>query len=97
MAKDINIRIISMLICFAGCNRRVAIDPKKCVVNRAKKSFTYKAQYKADNGQTYMINAVSLDGTGGAKAKVTITNRSGKQIIAERQSVDVRFYRYLFV
>ena len=94
MAKDI--RTISMLICFAGSNRRVVVDPKKCVVNRAKKSFTYKAQYKADNGQTYMINATSIEGTNGSKAKVTITNRSGKQIIAERQSVDVRFYRYLF-
>lgn len=85
-----------MLICFAGCNRRIAIDPKKCVINRAKKSFTYKAQYKADDGQTYMINAVSVPGSNGSKANVKITNRSGKQIIAERQNVDVRFSRYLF-
>ena len=85
-----------MLICFAGCNRRIAIDPKKCVINRAKKSFTYKALYKADNGQTYLINAVSVEGSNGSKANVRITNRSGKQLVAERQHVDVRFYRYLF-
>lgn len=92
MSKELNTRIISMLVCFAGKNRRVEINPKKCSVNNATKSFTYKALYKADDGKSYIVN-VSGNGT---KADVTITNRSGKQTIAERHGVDVRFGRYLF-
>ena len=94
MAK--NIKKISMLICFAGCNRRVIIDPKKCTINRATKSFSYKALYSADNGKMYLINAVSVNGSNGSKVNVKITNRSGKEMVAERSGVDVRFYRYLF-
>ena len=90
------LRVISMLVCFAGCNRRIEINPKKCVVNRATKMFTYKGLYTADNGTTYLVTAESLPDTNGSKAKVRITNRSGKQLIAERPCVDVRFYRYLF-
>lgn len=88
--------VISMLVCFEGCNRRVVIDPKKCTINKAKKSFEYKARYKADNGKTYMISAVSIADTEGTKANVTIYNASGKHVIAERHGVDVRFSRYLF-
>jgi hypothetical protein len=96
MTKKVNAIIISMLVCFAGKNRRIEINPKKCEINKANKSFSYKAQYKADNGNIYVVNATSIDGTNGAKAHVTITNRSGKQVIAERNGVDVRFHRYLF-
>lgn len=96
MTKIVEGIIISMLVCFAGCNRRITINPKKCVVNKANKSFTYKAIYKADNGKSYLVNAVSVEGSEGKKANVTITNTSGKQIIAERHNVDVRFSRYLF-
>ena len=83
-----------MLVCFEGKNRRITINPKKCVTN-AKKDFSYSAQYKADNGKTYMVKACSISGTNGSKADVTITR--GKQVIAERHGVDVRFYRYIFV
>ncbi len=88
-------KTISMLVCFAGKNRRIEINPKKCEINAKDKSFTYKAQYKADDGKIYVVNAVSINGSNGSLADVTITNR-GKQIIAERHNVDVRFSRYLF-
>ena len=88
-------KTISMLVCFEGKNRRIEINPKKCVTN-PKKDFSYSALYKADNDKTYLVKAVSIPGTQGAKANVTITNRSGKQVIAERQNVDVRFHRYIF-
>ena len=90
MKKDT--RFISILVCFAGKNRRIELNPKKCVVNRATKSFTYKALYKADNDKSYIVNVSG----NGLKADVIITNRSGKQTIAERHGVDVRFGRYLF-
>ena len=88
-------KTISMLVCFEGKNRRIEINPKKCVTNH-KKDFSYSALYKADNGKTYLVKAVSIPDTQGAKANVTITNRTGKQVIAERQNVDVRFHRYIF-
>ena len=91
-----NNKTISMLVCFAGKNRRVEINPKKCEVNPKSKTFTYKARYKADNGKLYMVNVSSIAGTKGAKAKVVITNVSGTETIAERHGVDVRFYRYIF-
>ena len=94
MKKILN--IISILVCFAGMNRRIEINPKKCVINQANKTFTYKSLYKADNGTSYMVNISSIEGTNGAKANVVITNRSGKQVIAERQNVDVCFHRHLF-
>ena len=87
---------VSMLVCFEGCNRRVVIDPKKCTINKANKSFTYKALYKADNGNTYLVTATSLEGSNGLKASVKVYNRGGKKIIAERPAVDVRFGRKLF-
>jgi len=90
-----NTKTISILVCFEGKNRRIEINPKKCVKTPAK-DFSYKALYNADNGKSYMVNVVSVKGTKGAKADVTITNRSGKQTIAERKGVDVRFHRYLF-
>lgn len=91
--KD-NPKTVSVLVCFAGCNRRIEINPKKCVKNG--KEFTYKTLYKADNGNSYMVNISSIEGTEGAKANVVVTNRSGKQVVAERNGVDVRFHRYLF-
>ena len=96
MAKDNNTKVISMLVCFAGKNRRIEINSKKAVVDAKAKSFTYKAIYKADDGKQYVVSVASIAGTDGAKANVVITNRSGKQTIAERQGVDVRFHRYLF-
>lgn len=96
MAKDINAKTISMLVCFEGCNRRVVLDPKKCQVNKATKMFTYKSRYKADNGKTYLITAASVKGSEGLKANVVVSNLSGKQVIAERHNVDVRFGRYLY-
>jgi hypothetical protein len=94
ISKD-NAKTVSMLVCFEGKNRRIEINPKKCVTN-PKKDFSYYARYKADNGKMYMINVVSVPDTEGAKANVKITNLSGKQVIAERQNVDVRFHRYIF-
>ena len=38
--KD-NAKTISMLVCFEGKNRRIEINPKKCVTN-PKKDFSYK-------------------------------------------------------
>ena len=96
MKKNIKAITISMLVCFAGKNRRIEINPKKCEINAAKKMFTYKTLYKADDGKSYMVNVSSIADTEGAKANVVITNRSGKQTIAERSGVDVRFHRYLF-
>lgn len=92
--KD-NAKTVSILVCFEGKNRRIELNPKKCVTN-PRKDFAYSALYKADNGKTYLVKVVSIEGTEGAKANVTITNRSGKQVIAERHGVDVRFHRYLF-
>lgn len=92
--KD-NAKTVSMLVCFEGKNRRIEINPKKCVTT-PKKDFTYNALYKADNSKTYCVKVSSIPGTEGAKANVVITNRSGKQTIAERQGVDVRFHRYIF-
>ena len=92
-SKD-NPKTVSMLVCFEGKNRRIEINPKKCVKNG--KEFTYKALYAADNGKTYLVTASSIKGSEGAKANVVISNRSGKQIIAERHGVDVRFHRYIF-
>ena len=89
-------RNVSMLVCFAGCNRRVVIDPKKCTIDKKNKSFTYKALYKADNGNTYLISASSVEGTNGLKANVVVHNRSGKTVIARRNNVDVRYTRNLF-
>jgi hypothetical protein len=89
-----NPKTVSVLVCFAGCNRRIEINPKKCVKNG--KEFTYKALYKADNGTTYNVSICSIKGSEGAKANVVISNRSGKATIAERNGVDVRFYRYIF-
>ena len=94
MAKDI--KTISMLVCFAGKNRCIEINPKKAEVNKNDKSFAYKTLYKADDGKQYVVTANSVAGTDGAKADVVVTNRSGKQTIAERHGVDVRFHRYLF-
>lgn len=91
MAKNNN---ISILVCFEGCNRRIPINAKKCV--KTNHEFTYRAQYKADNGKTYMVNVESVSGSNGAFADVVITNRSGKQVIAKRKEVAVRFYRYIF-
>ena len=94
MAKET--KVISLVVCFLGHNHRIAIDPQKCTVNKATKSFTYKARYTADDGKYYMVKAVSVNGSEGTRANVTITNYSGKQIIAERSNVGVRFSRYLF-
>jgi len=96
MAKDINAKVISMLVCFAGKNRRIEINPKKAEVNTKAKTFTYKTLYKADDGKSYMVSVTSIAGSDGTKANVLISNRSGKQLIAERHGVDVRFSRYLF-
>ena len=96
MAQNENNKTISMLVCFAGKNRRVEINPKKCEVNAKVKTFTYKTRNKADDGKLYMVNVSSIAGTNGAKADVVITNTSGKQTIAERHGVDIRFYRYIF-
>ena len=85
-----------MLVCFEGRNRRVVIDPKKCQINKGAKSFTYKSRYKADNGKTYLITATSVEGSEGLKADVVVSNMNGKQVIAERHNVDVRFGRYLY-
>lgn len=94
MAKIYNTtKDISMLVCFAGSNRRIVINPKKCQVNRATKSFTYRTLYKADNGKTYLIDVKS---DGGYKANVVVSSSNGKEVIAIRNSVDVRFGRYLF-
>ena len=94
MNKD-SAKTVSILVCFEGKNRRIEINPKKCVTNPAK-DFSYSALYKADNEKTYLVKVVSIPGTEGARADVTITNRSRKQIIAERHGVDVRFHRYIF-
>jgi hypothetical protein len=96
MVKDINSKTISVLVCFEGKNRKIEINPKKAEVNAKAKSFTYKALYKADNGKSYMVSIKSINGSNGAKADVLVTNRSGKQTIAERHDVSVRFYRYIF-
>lgn len=87
---------VSMLVCFAGCNRRVVIDTKKCTINKKDKTFSYKTLYKADDGNTYLITATSVNGTNGLKANVIVSNKSGKTIIAERHNVDVRFGRYMY-
>ena len=95
MAFNDSPKTISMLVCFEGKNRRIVNKKKKCITN-PNHDFSYRALYTADNGKTYMVEVASLVGTRGAKADVTIYNRNGKQIIAERHGVDVRFYRYIF-
>ena len=71
--KD-NPKTVSILVCFAGKNRRVEINPKKCVTN-PNHDFSYSAQYKADDGKLYMVKVVSIPDTKGAKADVTITRK----------------------
>lgn len=88
-------KTISILVCFEGKNRRIEINPKKCVTNPAH-DFSCSMLYKADNGKTYLITINSIKGTKGAKANVVITNRNRSKTIAERHNVDVRFYRYIF-
>ena len=63
--KD-NPKTVSILVCFAGKNRRVEINPKKCVTN-PNHDFSYSAQYKADDGKLYMVKVVSIPDTKGAK------------------------------
>lgn len=94
ISKD-SAKTVSVLVCFAGKNRRIEINPKKCV--KSGKEFTYNALYKADNGKEYRVSICSLKGSDGAKANVVISNRSGKATIAERHGVEVRFHRYLFL
>ena len=87
-------RPISMLVCFAGRNQRVEINPKKCA--KKDNEFIYKTQYKAADGNTYVINVASIQGSNGSRADVLVTNRSGKKVIADRKGVAVRFSRYIF-
>lgn len=87
---------VSMLVCFAGCNRRVVINTKKCTINKKDRTFTYKTLYKTEDGKTYLLTATSVNGSNGLKADVIVSNKSGKEIIAKRHNVDVRFGRYMY-
>jgi len=86
---------ISILVCFEGKNRRIILNPKKCKKN-GDSEFSYRGLYDADNGKTYVVSVESIDGSNGAMANVVIMNRSGKQEIARRNGVAVRFYRNIF-
>ena len=87
-------RDVTILVCFAGKNQRIKIEPKKCIKNN--KNFTYNTHYKADNGTTYLVKIESIKGTNGACANVVVYSNNGKKVIAERHNVDVRFHRYIF-
>ena len=86
---------VSIVVCFEGKNRRVEIDPKKCVTN-PNRDFSCSMRYKADNGKLYMLHIYSITGTKETRANVKITNMNGKKVIAERQDIPVRFSRYIF-
>ena len=81
----------SILICFAGRNRRIEISKKIAKIHG--NGFTYKAIHKED-GATYLIDIKSENGK---TANVVIYNKSGRHIIAERNNVAVRFHKYLYV
>jgi hypothetical protein len=86
---------VSIVVCFEGKNRRVEINPKKCVTN-PNRDFSCSMRYQADNGKMYMMHICSIVGTRGTRANVKVTNMNGKKVIAERQDLPVRFAQYIF-
>lgn len=84
---------ISILVCFAGKNRRVILPKNKCKVDKENGTFEYVGLYNADNDHTYKVVAVGDKNC----ANVNIYNRGGKTLIAERKNVSVRFAKKLFV
>lgn len=88
---------ISLLVCFAGENQRIILDPKKCVISKENKSFTYGANFKASDGKTYKvcIDSVPNKEKGySTHANVKVYQRS--KLVAERNNIAVRFSRKLF-
>lgn len=86
---------VSVLVCFHGQNHRIEIDLKKCEVH-PNNNFAYKTTYKTEDGKRYGVSIVSLNNTKGSKANVIITDLKSGSLVAERQGVEVRFYRYIF-
>jgi hypothetical protein len=97
MIDKYDMKRVSMLVCFAGQNRRIEIKPNKCSLNRATKMFTYTTKYSAENGKTYLLEVKSIADTEGSRANVTITDLKTKTEVAKRHGVEVRFYKYLFL
>lgn len=88
-----NDRRISCLVCFAGQNRRIEINPKNCQFNGTE--YKYKTLYKAKDGTKYPIEINSVAGTMGAFVNIIVYSAKGF-VIAERENVPVRFYKYLY-
>ena len=84
---------VSCLICFAGANRRVEINPRLCFFKGT--DYSYKTLYKAEDGTKYPIEIKSVAGTQGAFVNVKVYSAKGI-VIAERERVPVRFYKYLY-
>ena len=88
---------VAVLVCFAGRNQRIVINPKKCNINKDNGTFTYLARFVASDGITYRVQISSIpnqDKGFSTHAKVLI-HRNAK-IVAERNNVAVRFSRKLF-
>lgn len=82
----------SILVCFAGRNHRIDLTKKSVKING--KGFTCQKIYKADDGNQYLIGITSENGN---TADVVVFNKTGKQVIASRKNVAVRFYKYLYI
>ena len=85
---------VSCLICFAGKNNRVEINPKKCVFKG--REFTYKTLYKTSDGGKFPIEMQSRLGSDGSAVDVKIYSAKGS-VIAERENIPVRFFKYLYM
>lgn len=86
---------VSLLVCFAGENQRIILNPKKCVISG--ETFTYASNFKASDGKTYNICIDSIPNKEkgySTHANVHVYHRG--KLVADRTNVAVRFSRKLF-
>lgn len=86
---------VAVLVCFAGCNQRITLNPKKCVISGG--TFNYASNFKASDGRTYNVCIVSLPNQEkgySTHANVHVYYRG--KLVADRKNVAVRFSRKLF-
>ena len=88
---------VSVIVCFAGRNQRVEINPKKCVVFKDSGLFNYDCNFKASDGSTYKVRIESIPNQEkgySTHADIKVYRRS--KLIADRKNLPVRFSRKLF-
>lgn len=98
MEKDKKNRVPSLLVCFAGQNQRINLNPKNIVKSEGTLSYKCKQQYTAHNGKKYIVNIESISNGKviPLKANVRVTNLSGKIEVAVRNNVTVRWAKSIF-